>query len=141
MSACKVYHSPMAYSNYETRAVASAGGASYVVRVQGRGVTKAMAIKNAETNAVRDVIFKDLHTTFGDHKPLMALISDPSSETKNESFFEPFFASNGKYKEFLTSTKSSMERYTNDNEITVIMNIIVQRGHLKHYLEENHLIK
>ncbi|MDE6416581.1 MAG: hypothetical protein K2K68_06110 [Duncaniella sp.] len=131
----------MAYSHFETRAVSEAGGTDYVIRVEGRGTTKAMAIKNAEINAVRDVIFKDIHTTFGNHRPLMALINDPSVEIKESSFFEPFFASNGKYSEFLATTKSSAELYTNDKEITVIMSIIVKRGYLKHYLEENHLIK
>lgn len=132
---------PLIYATYETRAVASENAGSYLLRVQGKGVTKKMARENALKQAVRDVIFTDVHVAYGDHKPLMRLITDPSVETKNQRFFDAFFSNDGGYLEFVRSTKSDEEHYSDGAKNTVILNVIVERAALRDYLKNEGFIK
>ena len=136
MMSCKVQKADqLLYSNYSTRAIASENGGSYVLRVQGKGTSRAMATENALKQAARDVIFTDVHTAYGDHKPLMRLITDPTTERKNEAFFNNFFSNNGGYQNFVRGEKKDQEYYSEDSKNTVIMNVVVDRAALKEYLK------
>lgn len=138
---CKTYTDPLVYATYETRAVAPEGYGNYVLRVQGKGTSKKMALENARRQAVRDVIFTDVHVAYGDHKPLMRLITDPSLEQKNASFFSEFFSPAGSYTDYIKSTKEDKESYSKDANHTVILNVIVKRDALRNLLLSQGLIK
>lgn len=138
---CKTYTDPLLYGTYETRAISPEGYGNYILRVQGKGTSKKMAIENAKKQAVRDVLFTDVHVAYGDHKPLMRLIVDPSIEQKNAAFFKDFFSSNGTYKNYISSTKEDRESYSKGANYTVILNIIVKRDELRQLLMNQGLIK
>ena len=141
ISGCKSYNDPIIYSAYEPRAVAAETDQTYILRVQGKGQTREDAINNALSQAIRDVIFKDIHVTYGDHKPLMRLINNPSEEANHSTFFSNFFSSAGNYLDFVTPINKNQDFYSSGTTKTVIMNVRVERGALKAYLTENKIIK
>lgn len=132
---------PLIYASYETRAIADQDNGAYIIRVQGKGVSKNIAKENALKQAVRDIIFTDVHSAYGNHKPLMRLITDPSTEQKNQNFFNTFFSKDGGYLNFVHSTKSDEEHYSDGAKNTVIMNVVVERAALKDYLQSQGLIR
>lgn len=138
---CRTHTDPLVYATYSTRAISPEGSGNYVLRVQGKGTNSDMAIKNAVRKAVHDVIFDDVHLAYGDHKPLMRLITDPSTEQKNSDFFNNFFANKGEYLKFAKATKDDKETYSEGHNYTVIVNVVVKHSELRDYLFNNGLIK
>ena len=130
----------MTYATYQTRSIAPHANSCYLIRAQGRGSTKKEAIDNAVRQAVRDVIFNDIQVTYGDHKPLKRLINDPSTEQKNETFFNNFFQPGGDYARYAQVVNEDKDEFSNgENYKTVILNVIVNRGELKSYLSGKNL--
>ena len=141
LNSCKTYTDPLFYSNYETRAIASENSNVFILRVQGKGVSKDEAQKNAIRNAVRDVIFSDIHVNYSNHKPLMRLITDPKEENKNELFFSDFFSKGGDFQNFATILKKNRDFYSDGSYYVVLADVRVNRGELKSYLINNGIIK
>lgn len=141
ISSCRTYTDPLTYSTYEPRAIAAESDQTYLLRVQGKGLTREDAVNNALEQTVRDIIFKDIHVTYGDHKPLMRLINNPADEQNHAEFFNKFFSSNGNYLLYISPVKKNREFYSSGSITTVIMNVKVERGALKAYLAEMEIIK
>lgn len=133
---CKTAVDPLFYSHYETRVIAPEGSDIYILRVQGKGRTKTLAQQNALMNAVRDVIFTDIHASYGTHTPLMRLVNDPSQEQKNEAFFSKFFSENGEYLKYATLNKKNKNFYSDGSYYVALVDITINRGALKKYLSQ-----
>lgn len=136
VSGCRTYTDPQIYSSFEPRALAVEAGEIYVLRVQGKGQTREDAVSNALMLAVKDVIFKNIHVTYGDHKTLLALINNPAMEEKHSDFFQEFFAKSGTYLHFVTPIQTDREYFSSSTSQAVLLNVKVNRLALKKYLEE-----
>lgn len=124
------------YSSVETVIIAPEGSGDYVLRVQGRGATKAKALENAKRQAVYDIVFKNLHMTYGDHKMVFAIVNNPKLEDTYSAFFNKFFDKGGRWKKYVGSTQEHKENSNNDLTYTVMVNVMVKRAKLKEYLHE-----
>jgi hypothetical protein len=131
--ACRT-NQTLSYSSIETTAIAAEMEGSYVIRVQGKGSTREMAYENARRQAVHDVIFKSVHTSYGDHRMIHPLINDPMVEQKEEAFFNSFFSDKGGYQNFVEQTKENKIKNSNENTNSVILNVVVHRDKLKEFL-------
>lgn len=120
------------YSTFKTVIVAQHGYDGYLVRVQGRGSSKKQAIENARRQAVHDVIFQNLHKSYGDHAMVFAIVNDPGMEQRYADFFSEFF--DGPYKDYLDDTDEKMDHSGNDTTETVVINVPVKRGALEKYI-------
>lgn len=119
------------YSTFEPRVIAVETGETYVLRVQGKGLTREDAVNNAIIQAIKDVIFKDIQVTYGDHRTLTRIINDPRIEEQHPEFFNEFFSSRGLYKRFISPVKNNREYFKSSDFQKVIMNVKVDRGRLK----------
>lgn len=133
MTSCRSHKSMYQnYSTVTTTIIAPEGSGDYVLRVQGRGVTQAKALENARRQAVHDVLFSNLYTTYGDHKMIKAIFNDPSAEEKYDVFFNKFFES--KWKKFAKETAGDKDEQYNDKTKTVVVNVLVKRVQLREYV-------
>lgn len=139
LSSCRT-NQTLSYSSVETTAIAAESNGTYVIRVQGKGTTRSMAYDNARRQAVHDVIFKGIHTSYGDHKMIHPLINDPRMEQKEETFFNSFFSEKGEYLDYIESTKEDKIQNSNENTKSVILNVIVRRDKLKEMLRNKGFI-
>lgn len=136
LSGCRTYQDPQMYHTYAPRALSVESDDTYVIRVQGKGQTREDAVNNAQINALRDVIFKDIQVTFGDHKTLLRLINNPSVEEKNAEFFSNFLSAKSNYDRFVSAEKNNQEYFSSPDSKIVLMNVKVKRKELKEYLKD-----
>lgn len=141
VSGCRTYKDPQIYSSFESRALAVEAGEIYLLRVQGKGQTRKDAVNNALMQAVRDMIFKNIPVTYGDHKTLLGLINNPALEEKHSDFFRDFFAKSGAYLRFVTPIKKDRQYFSSSSTQTVLINVKINRPALKAYLKENGIIR
>ncbi|MDE6535131.1 MAG: hypothetical protein K2K82_03875 [Muribaculaceae bacterium] len=136
LGGCRTYKDPQMYHSFAPRALSVEADDTYVIRVQGKGLTRDDAVTNAQINALRDVIFKDIQVTFGDHKTLMRLINNPSAEQKHSEFFSGFFSEPANYGRFIVPEKKNREFFSSPNSKTVLLNVKVKRKELRDYLKD-----
>ncbi len=136
-SACKA-NQGLVYATVETTAISSAGDDVYVLRVQGKGVTKEMAHGNALRQAVHDVMFKNIHSSYGNHQMILPILNNPSIEQQKKAFFDDFYVR--KYLDFVGDTQGDEAEFKSSTLKTVIINVVVDRKRLKEYLKENNIL-
>ncbi len=134
--ACKS-HQQTSYASYESRVVDKEDKGFYVVRVQGRGTTKDKAVEAAYRQAVYDVLFKNMHTTYGDHQMLRAVISDPLQIEKRTNFFNNFLDEKKVYSKYIRKYDQKKEEYRTGDLYTVVMNVAVNRKALIDHMKAN----
>ncbi len=137
---CKTYNDPIFYHSVEPKVISEEAGQVYVMKVQGRGASREDAVNNALLQAVKDVIFKDIHVAYGDHKSLLRLINNPSEEANHSDFFSQFFSPTGAYLKFITPIDKNREFHSNGSSHTVLMDVRVNREALKSYLHEMNIM-
>lgn len=136
-SACKSSQ-PTNYASYESRVIDKEEKGFYVIRAQGNGTTKDKAIEAARCKAVHDVLFKNMHSTYGDHQMLRSVISDPLQIEKRANFFNNFFDNKKNYSKYIGKCNENKEEYkAAGNSYSVIMNVAVNRKALLDYMKEN----
>lgn len=136
---CKT-NQTLVYSTVETTAIASNINGAYILRVQGKGITYKSASENARKQAVHDIIFKNVHSSFGDHEMIFALINDPIIEQKNASFFNNFFSDNGTYKNYMEKINENEIRFSSSSTKCVIINVLVKRNELNKMLKDRNIL-
>ncbi len=93
------------YSNYkfETSIVATSPSGMVTVRTWGTGPDKDSAIREALKNAVADMIFKGIKGG-GNNYTTQPIVTEVNARERYANYFDPFFATNGEYKKFVTET-------------------------------------
>ena len=136
LSACKS-SMPSSYASYESRVIDKEEKGFYVIRAQGTGTTKDKAAEDARRQAVYDVLFKNMHSTYGNHQMLKAVISDPLQIEKRTNFFNTFFDEKKNYGKYIGKCDSKKEEYRSGSSYKVVMNVAVNRKALLDYMKEN----
>lgn len=137
-NSCKV-NEGLVYSTLETKVVATEMDGTYVLRVQGKGASYKEAKENAVKRAVHDMIFKNLYKNFDDHKMVMSLVNNPSTEAKNSEFFEKFFAAKGDYTKYVCNIRQASPKFSTSTSTTAILDVAVRREDLKRMLQSNNI--
>lgn len=135
-TACKSVQ-PTSYSTFESRVIDKEDKGFYIIRAQGKGTTMDKATEAARRQAVQDVLFKNMHSTYGDHEMLRAVVSDPLQIEKRTNFFNNFFDEKKNYGKYIGKCADKKEEYKADNSYNVIMNVAVNRKALLDYMKEN----
>ena len=78
------------YSTFSTTAIANKGMGEYVLRVQGIGQTYQQAKEDAMRKAVYDIIFKNVSSSYGEHRMIQPVLSNPLTEQQHADFFGSF---------------------------------------------------
>ena len=73
---------------------------SFVIRVQVRARTAAIAFTDAQRKAVEEVIFSGVKSANNGVPDLKPLCFDMNAREKNEQYFRAFFQDNGPWKEY-----------------------------------------
>ena len=111
----------------------------YVLRVQGIGQTYYQAKEDAMRKAVYDVIFKNVSSSYGEHKMIHPIISNPLIEQQYSDFFDAFFSTGGDYLKFVHRLRLEKDKFKPQARRGVIMNVMVDRAALAKYLKENQI--
>lgn len=92
------------YYKFETTAVSASPSGMLTVRAWGSGPDIANAIKEAQKNAVSDVIFKGVPGV-GNYmgKPI---VNEVNARERYAEYFDRFFADGGEYQKFVKETSS-----------------------------------
>lgn len=135
-TACKSSQ-PVNYASYESRVIDKEDKGFYIIRTQGRGTTKDKAAEAARQQAVYDILFKNMHVTYGDHQMLRAVISDPMQIEKRANFFNNFFDDKKNYSKYIRKCDAKKEEYNAGSSYSIIMNVAVNRKALLDYMKEN----
>ncbi|MDE6396009.1 MAG: hypothetical protein K2K84_01905 [Muribaculaceae bacterium] len=133
--ACKTTQ-PSGYASYESRIVAKEGH-YVIIRTQGRGTSKAKAVESAMSNAIQDVLFKNLSATYGDHRILQPVVNDPREKEKHPNVFKNLLDYKDNYTKFIGKCDAKKEEYKTGETRTVVMNIAVDREALREYMQLN----
>lgn len=127
------------YSTFSTTAIANRGMGKYVLRVQGIGQTYHQAKVDAVRKAVYDVVFKIINSSYGEHKMIHPIISNPLIEQQYSDFFDAFFSTGGDYLKFAYELRLEKDKFKPQARRGVIMNVMVDRVALAKYLKENQI--
>lgn len=129
------------YSTFSTTAIAARGVGEYVLRVQGIGQTYQQAKEDAMRKAVYDVIFKNVSSSYGEHRMIQPVLSNPLTEQQHADFFGSFFSAGGDYLKFVHVHELRLEKdkFKPQARRGVIMNVVVNRAALAKYLADNQI--
>lgn len=125
------------YSTFSTTAIANRGTGEYVLRVQGIGQTYQQSKDDAMRKAVYDVIFKNISSSYGEHRMIHPVLSNPLIEQQYADFFGSFFSVGGDYLKFVHEVRLEKEKYKPQARYGIIMNVVVKRAALAKYLADN----
>ncbi len=127
------------YSTFSTTAIAARGEGEYVLRVQGIGQTYQQAKEDAMRKAVRDIIFKHVYSSYGEHRMIQPVLSNPLTEQQHADFFGSFFSAGGDYLKFVHELRLEKDKFKPQARRGVIMNVVVNRAALAKYLADNQI--
>lgn len=119
------------------------GDGSITVRATGSGKTKDVAIKMAQKQAVRDVLFKGVNVPGNVHLSKPLFTANMNASVTYEDFFNSFFKDKGVYTKFVSVQDRKLNSNVVDrrqNQVTVQTTLRVLRADLKAYLKENNFI-
>lgn len=127
------------YSTFSTTAIANKGMGEYVLRVQGIGQTYQQAKEDAMRKAVYDIIFKNVSSSYGEHRMIHPVLSNPLKEQQHADFFGSFFSAGGDYLKFVHELRLEKDKFKPQARRGVIMNVVVNRAALAKYLADNQI--
>ncbi len=128
--------------NYEVECLGTGAEGTQLMKIWGYGKKPEDAVIQAKLNAVHAVIFKGIFAgTAGCMRN--PLITDPSSEEKNQDYFDAFFKPNGTYLSYVAvSGEGVRESIKVDKKMyKVAIFVSVQHASLRKKLEADGLLK
>ena len=137
-SACKS-SLPSNYATYESRVIEKEEKGYYIIRTQGDGTTLDKAAENARRQAVYDVLFKNMHTTYGNHQMLRCVVSDPTQLEKRPKVFNNLLDEKKNYNKYVGKCDAKKEEYKSGPSYNVIMNVAVNRKALLDFMTDNEI--
>ncbi|MDE7450051.1 MAG: hypothetical protein K2M72_07555 [Paramuribaculum sp.] len=137
-SACKS-SLPSNYASYESRVIDKEDKGFYIIRAQGGGTSLDKAAEDARRQAVYDVLFKNMHSTYGNHQMLRSVVSDPTQIEKRPKFFNNLFEEKKNYNKYIGKCDAKKEEYKSGSSFNVIMNVAVNRKELLNYMNDNEI--
>jgi hypothetical protein len=129
---------------YEIECVSTGAEGSYLIKVWSYSKKPTIAIEQAKKNAVHGVIFKGFsgQASGCTQKPLT---SNPELEQEKESYFNDFFADEGKYLKFVNisgdGTVNAEDRLKVGKEYKIGVVVSVLKDNLRKDLEAAGIIK
>lgn len=129
---------------YEIEAVATGTQGTYQIKVWSYSKNPNVAIEQAKKNAVHGVIFKGFAGAQGvpGQKPLVA---NSNLFKERADYFEPFFATGGKYLQFINLTNNGAiaagDRMKIDKEYKIGVVVSVNKDALRKELENAGIIQ
>ena len=116
---------------------------SFVIRVQVRARTAAIAFTDAQRKAVEEVIFSGVKSATNGVPDLKPLCFDMNAREKNEQYFRAFFQDNGPWKKYvdLRDKRLTTTRYQRDGrQMIETVTVSVDRAALKDRLVADGII-
>ena len=127
VSSCNTSRQVYTNYTYETECLGSGQDGEQILKTWGKGRTRDEAIKQAEKNGVRDVLFNGVRKGNGGCfvKPI---ITEVNAQERYEEFFNKFFSDKGDYKMFV------------DRKNNAVDHINVKAGSVKSGYEETYSV-
>lgn len=141
-SGCKTTKIESFYT-YETECLGVGLDGSQTLKAWGTGKNKKEAKEQAMKNAVRDILFKGIHTGRKDCGIRPVLLEVNASE-KYEDYFNSFFRDGGDYLKYVSDETPKMrekEKEYNQAQTKLSVMVRVQRAELKKRMEQDGIIK
>ena len=116
---------------------------SFVIRVQVRARTAAIAFTDAQRKAVEEVIFSGVKSATNGVPDLKPLCFDMNAREKHEDYFNAFFADEGAWTQFanLKDKRVGSTRYQRDGrQMVESVTVTFDRAGLKKKLQEDGII-
>lgn len=89
-----------AYYDYATKIIATELDGSYTLRAFGKGRNAADAYKEAQKQAVYDVLFNGVQSADSKVQPLRPVMLEVNAKDKYADYFNVFFADGGEFEKF-----------------------------------------
>lgn len=149
MSSCqaqKTSNSTAGNYTYETECMGTEMDGSQTLKSWGNGRNYFDASTQAKKNAVRDVIFKGIHTGSGGCNTSAILLA-PNAKSDNEDYFYAFFADGGEFTKYVSlkdeklRNKIKRDKKKASESITRMVVVRIDRMALKQKLKQDKILK
>lgn len=143
LSGCGV-KSSQAYYSYDSKIISSEKDGTYNIRACGRGRNAVVAYKEAQKQAVYDVVFNGVTSGNGQINNLKPLMLDMNAKEKYEEYFNAFFADGGEYTKYASLKDRrilSSDFNRNKQQVVAQVSVTVDRAALKKKLIEDNILK
>lgn len=141
-SSCKTTQVESFYT-YETECLGVGLDGSQTLKAWGEGRNKKEAKEQAMKNAVRDILFKGIHTGKKECG-IRPVLLEVNVQEKYEDYFNSFFQDGGAYMQYVsdeTPKMSKKEKEYNQSQTKLGLVVRVQRAELKKRMEQDGIIK
>ena len=142
-SGCVTYHHT-AYYDFKTKLIGSEMDGSCTVTAWGRARNALDAYKQAQKQAVYDIVFTGVEPQTSNLTRQLPLLIEVNAKDKYQDYFENFFIDEGEYSEYCSMKDKrwrSSDFYRSDNQVVCKTTVIVYRSKLKSKLIKDRIIK
>ena len=127
---------------YDIEYARPAGDGMCLVKVWSYSKKSRIAAEQCRKNAVHGIIFKGYTTSDGTGASQRPLVKDLNAINEHADFFEPFFADDGNYRQYVSEvTDGSMEVRKVGKQYKVGVVVTVSKDLLRKHLESAGIIK
>ena len=141
-SCCTYKHT--AYYDHKTRLIGTELDGSYTVVAWGRARNAVDAFRQAQKQAVYDVIFNGVEAQTTNLHNILPIMLEVNAKDKYQDYFNAFFADKGEYTKYCSKKDRhwwTSEFYKSDRQAVCKTTVMVYRSELKEKLIKDKIIQ